>query len=140
MIGLRPRWNGAVPVRAQANFEVRQTQLNLWSSRSQNLIQFVPILLGLFIGVVPLGHAAEKDHVPKLAGDVEKFKERRDLCDHFRGEDPYDEERGKFLEENLKNYCTGTDKELASLNAKYKNNKTVMKVLEKYEEKIEAGD
>lgn len=138
MIGLRPRWNGAVLVRAQANFEV--PQLNLWSIRSQNLIQLVPILLGLFIGVVPLGHAAEKEHVQKLAGDVEKFKERRDLCDHFRGEDQYDEDRGKFLEENLKKYCTGTDKELASLKAKYKNNKTVMKVLEKYEEKIEAGN
>ena len=129
-----------MPVRAQANFELRQTQLNSWSIRSQNLIQVVRILLGLFIYVVPLGHAAEKEHVPKLAGDVEKFKERRDLCDHFRGEDPYDEERRKFLEENLKKYCTGTDKELASLKAKYKNNKAVMKVLEKYEEKIEEGN
>lgn len=100
----------------------------------------VPILLGLFTCVMPLGHAAEKEHVPKLTGDVEKFKERRVLCDHFRGEDPYDEERKKFLEENLKKYCTGTDKELAFLKAKYKNNKTVMKVLEKYEEKIEAGN
>jgi len=27
-----------------------------------------------------LGHAAEKEHVPKLARDVEKFKERRDLA------------------------------------------------------------
>lgn len=87
-----------------------------------------------------LGHAAEKEHVPKLAGDVEKFKERRELCDYFRGEHPYDEERGKFLAESLKKYCTGTDKELISLKAKYKNNKTVMNVLEKYEEKIEAGD
>ena len=104
------------------------------------MIQVVCILLGLFIYVVPLGHAAEKEHVPKLAGHVEKFKERRDLCDHFRGEDPYDEERRKFLEENLKKYCTGTDKELTSLKAKYKNNKAVMKVLEKYEEKIEEGN
>jgi len=89
---------------------------------------------------VPLGHAAEKEYVPKLTGDVEKFKERRDLCDHFRGEDPYDEQRKKFLEENLKKYCTGTDKELASLKAKYKNNKTLMKVLEKYDEKIESDN
>ncbi len=89
---------------------------------------------------VPLGHAAEKEYVPKLTGDVEKFKERRDLCDHFRGEDPYDEQRRKFLEEKLKKYCTGTDKELASLKAKYKNNKTPMKVLEKYKEKIESDN
>ena len=118
----------------------RQTRLNSWPIRSQNLKLVLPILLGLFIGVVPLGHAAEKEHVPKLARDVEKFKERRDLCDHVRGEDPYDEERGKFLEENLTKYCTGTDKELTSLKVKYKNDKTVMKVLETYEEKIEAGN
>ena len=100
----------------------------------------VPILLGLFMCDVPVRHAAEKEYIPKLSGDVEKFKERRDLCDHFRGEDPYDEERRKFLEENLKKYCAGTDKELAYLKAKYKNNKSVMKVLDKYEEKIEAGN
>ena len=85
---------------------------------------------------MPLGHAAEKEYVPKLTGDVEKFKERRGLCDHFRGEDSYDEERRKFFEENLKQYCTGTDKELE---AKYKNDKT-LKVLEKYEERIESDN
>jgi hypothetical protein len=115
-------------------------RLNSWSIRIENLIQVVPMLLGVFVCVVPWGHAAQKEYVPKLAADVEKFKERRDLCNHFRGEDPYDEERGKFLAENLKKYCTGTDKELASLKAKYKNKKTVMKVLETYEEQIEAGN
>jgi hypothetical protein len=70
---------------------------------------------------VRLGHAAEKEYVPKPTGDVEKFTERRNLCDHFRGEAPY-------------------DKELSSLKAKYENNTKVMKVLEKYEEEIEAGN
>ena len=107
---------------------------------SRPLKLVLPTLFGLFMCAVPVGHAAEKDYIEKLTGDVEKFKERRDLCDHFRGEDPYDEERRRFLEENLKRYCAGTDKELASLKAKYMNNKTVMKVLEKYEEKIEAGN
>jgi hypothetical protein len=86
------------------------------------------------------GTRSREDSIEKLTGDVEKFKERRNLCDHFRGEDPYDEERRRFLEENLKKYCAGSDKELASLKAKYKNNKAVMNVLEKYEEKIEAGN
>ena len=39
-----------------------------------------------FMCAVPLGHAAEKEYVPKLTGDVEKFTERRNLCDYFRGE------------------------------------------------------
>jgi hypothetical protein len=67
-------WNGVVLVRVRADFELRQPLLNLWSIRSQNLIQVVPILLGVFVCVVPLGHAAEKGYVPKLAADVEKFK------------------------------------------------------------------
>jgi hypothetical protein len=100
----------------------------------------MPTLLGVFMCAVPLGHAAEKEYVPRLTGDVEKFTERRNLRDHFRGEALYDEGRRKFLEENLKKYCKGTDKELSSLRAKYENNKTVMKVLEKYEEEIEAGN
>ena len=63
-------------------------------------------------------HASEKEATARLPADVAKFKERRDICDHFRGEEPYDAERRKFLEENLNKYCTGTDKELASLKAK----------------------
>jgi hypothetical protein len=70
---------------------------------------------------VRLGHAAEKEYVLKLTGDMEKFTERRNLCDHFRGE-------------------ALSDEELSSLKAKYENNKKVMKVLEKYKEKIEAGN
>ena len=73
-----------------------------------------------------------------LPEDIASFKHRRDLCDHFRGEDPYDEERRKFLEENMRSYCTGTDKELASLKAKYKNNRRVMDILERYDEDIEG--
>ena len=53
-----------------------------------------------FYVCLPAGHAAEKDSIEKLTGEVEKFKKRRELCDHFRGEDPYDEERRRFLEEN----------------------------------------
>lgn len=84
-------------------------------------------------------YAAQKEAAPKLPADVAGFKERRDLCEHFRGEDPYDRERRRFLDETLKQYCAGTDAELAALKAKYKGNETVKRVLEKYEEKIEAA-
>ncbi len=75
----------------------------------------------------------------KIPIDVAKFIERRDLCDHFRGEEPYDEKRRLFLEKNTIEYCTGTDKELATLKLKYKNNRHIIEKLETYEDKIEAS-
>ena len=86
-----------------------------------------------------IGARSRERVCPKTHRRRGEVKRRRDLCDYFRGEDSYDEERRKFFEENLKKYCTGTDKELASLKAKYKNNKT-LKVLEKYEERIESDN
>ncbi len=80
--------------------------------------------------------------LPSASGlpvDVAKFKERRDLCDHFRGEEPYDAERRKFLEENLNKYCIGTDRELVSLRTKYSGNEAILRVLAGYEEKIEGS-
>jgi len=72
-----------------------------------------------------------------LPPDVAAFVERRDLCDHFRGEDPYDEERAAFLKENIERYCTGTDAELARLKDKYSGDKAVMDILNGYEDDIE---
>ena len=100
---------------------------------------FVFFLLCL-LGFVPNGHAAGTATTPRLSLDVEKFKQRRDLCDHFRGEDSYNEERRKFLEENLKKYCVGTDRELALLKKKYKNSEVVLKALSDYEVKIEGSN
>lgn len=50
-----------------------------------------------------------------LPHDITKFVERRDVCDHFRGE-PYegDAERRDFIERQLNEYCNGTDAELMS--------------------------
>lgn len=104
--------------------------------RSQNMKFLVLILLGL-VGAVPYGYAADMTAVSGLPSDVVEFKKRRDLCDHFRGEDPYNQDRRRFLEENLKKYCTGTDQELASLKMKYKNDDAVLKALSGYEVKIE---
>jgi hypothetical protein len=75
---------------------------------------------------------------PAIPKEVLAFKTRRDLCDHFRGEEAYDEDRRRFLEANLKRYCMGTDQELGQLKKKYQKNKAVMKVLTEYEENIEG--
>ena len=81
--------------------------------------------------------ASEQDGFPK---DVATFVEKRDLCDHFRGEEPFDEERRKFLYKNMKELCTGTDRQLAELKKKYQGNSTVMKKLSTYEVNIEFGE
>ena len=94
----------------------------------------------VFIAIVPSGYGAEPTAIKGLPADVATFKERRDLCDHFRGEEPYDAERRTFLEESMNKYCTGTDKELASLKRRYKGNTVVLKVLSEYEETIEPND
>lgn len=76
---------------------------------------------------------------PELPVDVAEFKDRRDLCDHFRGEEPYDADRRKFIAASVRKYCTGTDRELTLLKAKYRENDAVRQILEQYQEAIEAG-
>jgi hypothetical protein len=51
----------------------------------------------------------------ELRADVQRFAVRRDLCDHFRGEDPYDDERRRFLSRSVQRECHGTDSQLATL-------------------------
>ena len=72
-----------------------------------------------------------------LPVDVTRFVEKRDSCDHFRGEEAYDAERGKFLEEQMRKLRTGTDKKLKALKAKYRKNPGVLSRLKEYEPQIE---
>ena len=68
---------------------------------------------------------------------VELFIERQDQCDHFRGEEPYDQERREFLRQRTLEFCVGTDKQLAELKQKYRSNKAIMEKLNQYESQIE---
>ena len=75
-----------------------------------------------------------------VPSDVMKFTERREGCDHMRGEvggELNKEEREEF-EANLKESCEGTDRELASLRRKYSKNQVVVILLSKYPFRIEA--
>lgn len=103
-------------------------------------MKYIVTILAIIYCAASLLHAAAIKPATNLPPDVTKFKERRDLCDHFRGEAPYDEERKKFLIENLEKYCKGTDGELAALKAKYMDDPNVMQALDGYEDKIEATD
>lgn len=73
-------------------------------------------------------------------GDLRQFLERREECDHWRGEAGYDKERQRDIDRGVCRTCTGTDAELARLKKKYKANPAVMDVLDELEEKIEHPD
>lgn len=71
--------------------------------------------------------------------EVSAFIERRDLCDHFRGEIP-DPEQVEAMRETLRQidrYCTGTDAALASLRARYGSDSRVMEKLDRYDATVE---
>ncbi len=75
----------------------------------------------------------------KLPADVARFIEKRDGCDHFRGEEPYDAERSEFLLKQMNRLCKGSDTRLAQLKKKYAQQAAIMEKLNEYEEQIEAG-
>ena len=75
----------------------------------------------------------------KWPPDVAAFIERRDRCDHFRGEDPFDEERRRFLQQQTLQLCVGTDQQLAALKKQYQDNAAIMGKLNQYEVSIEAA-
>src|SRR5215469_3985830 len=52
----------------------------------------------------------------EFPADVGHFIERRDKCDHFRGEKPYDQDRRAFLQKQLVEFCDGTDRDSRSSN------------------------
>lgn len=71
--------------------------------------------------------------------NVDEFFERRDICDHLRGEfpDPPNPERAKEIIEGIDKYCTGTDAQLAALKVRYADNPAILKRLNAYEPRIE---
>lgn len=75
--------------------------------------------------------------IPGYPFDVEEFIDRREICDHFRGEEPYDADRAKFLAEQIIKTCTGTDRELQELKQKYKDDDDILELLNGFEKEIE---
>ena len=72
-----------------------------------------------------------------LPAKVVTFMERRDMCDHFRGEDADDADRKAQINAKAIEYCTGTDKALQQLRRKYTNDPEVIFALSSYEDNIE---
>lgn len=72
-----------------------------------------------------------------LPADVRAFTARRDLCDHFRGEEGYDAARQAEIAAQVRRNCRGTDRALARLKRLYRGNARVRAVLARYESGIE---
>jgi len=71
--------------------------------------------------------------------NIDKFIERRENCEHFRGEfpDPPEPERVNEIIKGVNEYCTGTDAQLAALKVRYADNPVIMEKLNAYEPRIE---
>lgn len=92
-----------------------------------HMLRLIPIFLFCFSALA----------APRLPADVSKFIERREACDHFRGEEAYDEARAKELAVALEKNCKGTDAQLAGLRKKYAKDKKIMRRLKGYENRVE---
>ncbi|MBX3620008.1 MAG: hypothetical protein KF891_08495 [Rhizobacter sp.] len=71
--------------------------------------------------------------------DVDRFVQRRMMCDHFRGElpDPSDKARLDEVIKKANEYCAGTDAQLKALKAKYARDAKVMNQLSAFEDQVE---
>lgn len=76
----------------------------------------------------------------KFPSEVASFLERRESCDHWRGEYGYDPERQADIEWAVCQTCRGTDTELARLKRKYSANPKVAAILDDFEPKIEPDN
>jgi hypothetical protein len=75
-----------------------------------------------------------------LPKEVAGFVERRESCDHWRGEYGYDEERQRDIDWSMCQTCAGTDSELLRLKRKYSTNAQVLEKLNEFEPSIEPKD
>jgi hypothetical protein len=97
-----------------------------------------PLVLFALLSAFAFAKAGQE----QLPPEVKAFIAERKTCDHFRGE-PYEGnsteqiERRTFIIDSLDIYCSGTDRRLAALKRRYKDNRPVMQKLNKFEDKIE---
>ncbi len=83
----------------------------------------------------PASHAAPA--VAALPAEIVEFRRRRDACDHFRGEEPYDAKRAAFLAAETRKHCAGTDRALAELRRRHAGDPAARAALAGYEDRVE---
>ena len=78
-------------------------------------------------------HGVSPSRSDALPTDVVEFLERRVLCEHFLGEEPYDDERREFLIRSIEATCGGTDAALVALRDRYRDDPLLLERLEEFE-------
>lgn len=85
----------------------------------------------LLIGAAPLPVLAGGSPGVKVPARVKAFIERREGCEHFAGEDPYDAERARFIAAAVARLrCDRLERDAASLRRMYRGNRAVLAMLE----------
>lgn len=94
------------------------------------------LFLYLYLMTLLLSSSAN-DLLPR---DVQRFIDRREGCDHMRGEipEPNARKRMREISREIEKLCKGTDKELAQLKKRYRENSSVLERLNEFESDIEA--
>ncbi|HGM5046024.1 TPA: hypothetical protein ACKPZV_004428 [Stenotrophomonas maltophilia] len=64
-----------------------------------------------------------------MPADVQAFLARENTCQHFAGEEPYDDERRRELEEASAKYCEGREKIFTDLVARHRGDCAVRAAL-----------
>lgn len=95
----------------------------------------------ILLALATLAHARSDALPPEVAA----FIGDRDACDHFRGEPSEGNshaqiKRRAFIVESLEIFCPGSDRRLAALRKRYKDNADVMRRLNSFEENIEGNN
>ena len=79
----------------------------------------------VFAGTVGTATAA-----PKLPADVQAWLSRFEQCEHWAGEEPYDEARGKEIDAAFEKLnCKNISADAEKLEQRYKNNAAVIKAM-----------
>lgn len=98
---------------------------------------FAPLLLTqietLDADSLQAGTYDEEKNVAALPEDIRTFKSRHEACEHFIGEEPYDEERRAFLNEAVNESCTGIDQQLQDLRTRYAEDSALRGVLRAFD-------
>ena len=97
-----------------------------------------PLAAWLCLTLFTLSLRAFAESLPR---DVQRFVDRREGCDHMRGEFPDRGEKQRVNEvtREISKLCSGTGKELAQLKRKYADNSTIMQILNQFETGIEVA-
>ena len=69
-----------------------------------------------------------------LPADVAALKEKYDICEHFAGEEPYDDARRKQIADAIEANCRPVKNALPAIKAKYKDNAEVQALIKPWEE------